>query len=72
LRACLTPILGESIPANQSVPANIYTRNFTVALPANIANSQNVEFVAFVVGSNNRAINSREAVINTEQTFEEL
>lgn len=72
LRECLTPILGESINNTISVPAGIYEKNYNIPLPSNIANRQNIEFVAFVIDSNNKVINVRKAAINTNQEFEEL
>ena len=72
LRDCITPILGDNIANSETVPANVYQRSFNIPLPSNIANAQNVEFVAFVVGSDNKVINVRKAAINEQQVFEEL
>lgn len=72
LRHCMTPLLGEAIANIETVPANVYDKNFTIAIPSNIANSQNIEFVAFVIGADNKVINVRKAIINEQQTFEEL
>lgn len=70
LRACLTPLLGETI-ANTTV-GQTYTKLFSVPLPGNIANSNNVEFVAFIVDENNKAVNVRKAGSAENQDFEEL
>jgi thiol-disulfide isomerase/thioredoxin len=72
LRECLTPLLGEAINNSISVPAGVYEKNYSIPLPSSIANGQNIEFVAFVVDSNNRAINVRKAAVNVTQDFEEL
>lgn len=72
LRATYTDILGDAIPSSETLYGNIYSRNFSVAVPSNIANTANMEFVAFVIGSNNKAINVRNAAIGINQTFEEI
>lgn len=61
LRECLTPIMGEAIDGTQSVMDNTYTRSFNVAVPASIANSDNIEFVAFVVDATGTVVNVRKA-----------
>lgn len=71
LRACLTPILGEYITGETTI-ANTYTKTFNVAVPANVENAANLEFVAFVVDENNNAINVRKANPGESQVFEEL
>jgi uncharacterized protein (UPF0333 family) len=72
LRACLTPILGEAIAGAETVTGNIYTRTFSVPVPANVASSSNIEFVAFIVDENGNAINVREALPGENQEFEEI
>ncbi|NHM05953.1 Omp28-related outer membrane protein [Flavobacterium sp. CYK-4] len=69
LRASLTPLLGEGLSGtnfNQTV-----SKRFSVPVPANVSNLENISFVAFVVDSNNTVINVREAEINQEQVFEQ-
>jgi len=68
LRQSLTDILGEQITGTTS--GTTFTKNFTFAVPSNIANSDNISFVAFLVGSDNQAINARESHINDNQQFE--
>jgi hypothetical protein len=70
LRATFTNIVGDNIPATESVYENVYTKTFSVPVPANIANASNVEFVAFVVGTDKKAINVRKAVSGDNQSFE--
>lgn len=72
LRACLTPILGEPIANDQTTLYNTFNKTFTVPLPANIANASNVEFVAFVIDQDGKAINVRKAAPGDVQEFEEL
>lgn len=72
LRACLTPLLGESIINNNSTVGQTFTRNFSVPMPANVANTNNIEFVAFIVDENNKTVNVRKASMGDNQVFEEL
>ncbi len=71
LRACLTPILGEAITGNTTI-ANTYSKTFNVTVPANVENASNIEFVAFVVDTDNNALNVRKASPGENQTFEEF
>lgn len=41
-------------------------------MPSNVANGNNIEFVAFVTGADNKAINVRKAARNEVQEFEEF
>lgn len=69
LRASLTHLLGDSLSDtnfNQTV-----STNFSVPIPANITNADNISFVAFVVDANNNVINVRAAEGNEDQTFEQ-
>ena len=68
LRQSLTNILGEDITGTTS--GSTFSRNFTFPVPANIANADNISFVAFLVGADNKAINARESHINENQQFE--
>lgn len=70
LRATYTNILGDDIPAAESVYNNTYTKTFSVPVPANVTNTSNMEFVAFIVGADKRAINVRKAVSGDNQSFE--
>ena len=70
LRASMTDILGETISGNTSAGSS-FTKNFTIPVPSNIANAANINFVAFLVGEDNVAINSRAAEANEAQEFEE-
>lgn len=70
LRATLTNILGDEIPAAESIFDSTYTKTFNIPVPSNVANAANMEFVAFVVGADKKAINVRKAVSGDNQTFE--
>lgn len=72
LRATLTPILGEAISNTETTFENVYTRTFNVAVPANMENAQNIEFVAFIVDGTGKAINVRAAHAGEDQEFELL
>ncbi|RZL34632.1 MAG: Omp28-related outer membrane protein, partial [Pedobacter sp.] len=67
VRAVFTNILGDEIPSSESVYENVYTKTFSVPVPSNVANVSNMEFVAFVVGSDKKAINVRKAVSGDNQ-----
>ncbi|WP_445453598.1 Omp28-related outer membrane protein [Flavobacterium sp. 25HG05S-40] len=70
LRAAMTNILGDAITENTEAGSTI-TRNFSIPVPANIENASNLNFVAFLVGSDNVAINTRASHANEDQEFEE-
>jgi len=70
LRASITNILGDPISVNPT-PGTTVTKNFTIPVPSNIANPANISFVAFLVGPDNVAINSRASHANELQQFEE-
>lgn len=70
LRASLTNLLGDAFTANESVYDNEVTKTFNIPVPANVSNASNIEFVAFVVGDDNKAINVRKSAPGESQTFE--
>ena len=43
----------------------------SIPVPSNIANADNINFVAFLVGEDNIAINARASHANENQEFEE-
>lgn len=71
LRACLTPLFGEPINGNTNL-GQTFTKSFSVPIPSNVANPNNIEFVAFVTDENHKTINSRKADLGENQDFEEL
>jgi|SRR5690606_34812941 len=70
LRESLTNILGDPIEGELE-SGNVITRNFTLTVPSTVSNPANMNFVAFVIGSDNKAINSRAALLNENQQFEQ-
>ena len=70
LRASMTDILGETISGNTSAGSS-FSKNFSIPIPANVANPTNINFVAFLVGDDNVALNARAAEANESQEFEE-
>lgn len=70
LRAAATNLLGDDFAATESVEGNEVTKTFSIPVPANVANAANLEFVAFVVGADKKAINARKAAPGDDQTFE--
>lgn len=72
LRECLTPLMGETIPNNQTGILNTYTKSFNIPIPNTIENPENIEFVAFVTDAEGNALNVRSSHLDEEQEFEEL
>lgn len=72
LRACLTPLFGQPIANSETTVGKTFSKSFSIPIPSNIENINNVEFVAFITGSDNKTVNVRKASPNTEQAFEEF
>lgn len=72
LRSSLTNLLGDDIPSSNTNLDEIYSKNFSLTVPDNISDSSKMSIVAFVVNSNNAAVNSRASSININQEFEEV
>lgn len=70
LRACLTNILGDAI-TDTTVSGQTITKNFSIPVPVNVTNTTNMNFVAFVIGSDNKVINVRLSNPGENQTFEQ-
>lgn len=70
LRNSLTNILGDPISEN-IVVNQVVNKNFNLQIPSNITNQNNISFVAFVVGEDNKVINVRASKINETQIFEQ-
>lgn len=71
LRECVTNLTGDNIDMEEFTN-DIYSRNFNITIPSNIENSNNIEFVAFVIDENGTAINVRKVGLNQTQEFEEI
>ena len=72
LRACLTSIMGDAIDAGQTKIGETYSKSFTVDVPANIANTTKIEFVAFVIDETGKVVNVRKAAPGETQEIELL
>ena len=70
LRNTLTNILGDAVEGDTEA-GNSFTKSFSVPVPTNIENINNVNFVAFLVDENNNALNVRASHINENHSFEE-
>lgn len=68
LRVSMTDILGDAITGTTN--GATVSKTFSIPVPANIANANNISFAAFVVGADNKAINVRESHINEAQSFQ--
>lgn len=69
LRACLTDLVNGDALVGTNTGATV-TKNFTVSVPANIANVSNMSFVAFVMDASGNAINVRGSESNSNQSFQ--
>jgi len=69
LRASLTHLLGDAITTSNF--GDIFTKSFSVPIPSNIANAENISFVAIITDANNNALNSRASKSNEDQAFQE-
>lgn len=69
LRASLTDIVGEEMEGTSRNATVI--RQFNIPVPDNIANAENLSFVAFVTDANHIALNARAALANEVQDFQE-
>lgn len=69
LRTALTDLLGNQLTGTTF--DKTVTSNFTLPIPTNISNSENISFVAFVVDANNTVINVRASEPNETLDFEE-
>jgi hypothetical protein len=68
LRSSLTNILGDDVVGTTN--GSTVTKSFSLPVPANISNASNISFVAFLIGSDNKALNARASKANENQTFE--
>lgn len=72
LRTILTSQLGDAIPAAETIEGETYSRSFSLPFPSNVANTANVEFVAFIVNAAGGVINAQNAKVGETQEYEEL
>lgn len=72
LKHSFTNLLGDQVPPSEFSADNVYEVNYTIEIPSNISNNDNMSVVAFIVNANNKALNVRSANFGETQTFEEL
>jgi thiol-disulfide isomerase/thioredoxin len=72
LRASLSNLMGDQIPATEYSEDNVYELNYTSAIPSNISVNEIMTLVAFVTNEYNAALNVRVANFGETQIFEEL
>ncbi|MFA5618797.1 MAG: Omp28-related outer membrane protein [Weeksellaceae bacterium] len=70
-----TDIYGDDIPQGQISQGNVWQRNFSVQLPDNVSNPNNLKLVAFVLGNgdqikNREVINVQIAPVGVNQDFD--
>ncbi|ADX67177.1 Omp28-related outer membrane protein [Weeksella virosa] len=70
-----TDIFGDIIPQEEIKEGSVYTRKFSVPLPANVTNANNLSLVAFVLGNgkevkNRAVINVQRAKVGEDQPFD--
>jgi len=71
LRYALTDVLGDDIPASETVKNNEYSKSFNVSVPVAIDDTSKMSFVAIVTdGVSKRAINARVVHVNSTNDFE--
>lgn len=70
VRIAFTDVFGVNIPTADSATGSTYTANLSVAVPASVQNTSNLELVAFVVGTNNTVINVQKADLGVNQDFD--
>jgi len=70
LRHNITDLLGDIITESTSAGQTI-TKSFTLPIPTNVANPNNISFVAVLVNADNLALNARAAEQNETQEFEQ-
>jgi len=71
LRHSLTAVSGDLIPNTNSIKNTVYNKNYSFSIPANIADSTKMTFVAIVSKEDRTVINTRGVVINASNTIEE-
>lgn len=71
LRETVTNLMGDTIPLDE-FENDEYSISYSLNIPSNIENVDNIEFVAFVIDKDGNAINVRKAEKNTTQEFEQI
>jgi len=68
LRKTPTDIFGDAMP--NAVDGDEYTDSFTFSVPASVQNTDNLEIVAFIIGSNGTVINSQRVSLGDSQDYQ--
>ena len=69
-RSVFTDVFGDAIPATDTETGSTYTANYTLTVPGSVQNTSNLELVAFVVGSDNKALNVQKASLGENKDFD--
>ncbi len=73
LRAALTGVYGETIPANQTGADNVYHYQYSGAIPQDVTDINNCDIVAFVLDGNDqnaKLINIQKAAVGENKDFD--
>lgn len=70
VRSTITNILGDEMGTTFAA-GSTFERSFSIAVPSSVENASNIRFVAFVVGDDNKAINTRSNTVNQSQELEQ-
>ncbi len=73
LRAALSGVYGETIPANQTGADAVYHYQFSGNIPAEVSNIDNCDIVAFVIDGNDengKLINIQKAAVGENKDFD--
>lgn len=70
LRLNLTDLLGDVITESTTAGQQI-TKSFSIPIPTNVSNPDNISFAAFIVQSDNLSLNARHADLNENQTYQQ-
>jgi len=70
LRYAVTPILGEVIPEDKTKKNEIYTKEYSLAVPSVIANTDKMSFVVMILDKDKKVINARSIKVNETADFE--
>jgi len=68
LRMLFTDVFGDTIP--DGTIATVDTNNFSAPVPSTIQDTNNLEIVAFVIGSNGTVINTQHAALGENKDFD--
>ena len=68
LRKTATDIFGDAMP--NAVDGDEYSEPFSFSVPASVQNTDNLEIVAFIIGSNGTVINSQRVSLGDSQDYQ--